>query len=105
MNEFCEFPALTKWSKCIACGYALKLDYEITPVRPCVQRCKHQSDKQIDTALIKCETCQGNVRLKFQIHECAIFGKCLPTFSGVVDDGHGCIGCERREVSLPEQPA
>lgn len=29
--------------------------------------------------LITCETCQGNVRMKHPVHECAIRGRCAPT--------------------------
>lgn len=106
MNEFCAFATLTVGSECInGCGYRLKRTYTIPPVRGCERvtpACRFLGPATNEIALIKCESCQGNVRKKFPIHECAIFGRCLPTYSGIVDDGHGCIGCDRREALLPE---
>ncbi len=106
----CQFPNLNAGTRCTNCGYVLKRDYETRPVVPCGQWkqparderekvCKHQSDDAVDVVLIACETCQGNVRKKFDVHDCAVFGKCLPSYSGQADAGHGCIGCEKRVVA------
>lgn len=34
----CEWPSLTKDSKCFRCGYALKRDYEKPPIRECTKQ-------------------------------------------------------------------
>ncbi len=34
-HKFCSWPALTKGSQCVGCGYALKKDYAAAPKRSC----------------------------------------------------------------------
>lgn len=96
----CEWPAFTKGTPCIHCGFTLPRDYKSAPVALCgsQQQCRFLGSETGETVLIKCKTCKGNVRMKYAIHSCEIFGKCLPTQSGAVDDWHGCICCERREL-------
>lgn len=105
-NEFeskpnCVWQCLEKGCRCEVCGYPLPKTYPTAPRRECPltkpARCKNLGS-QVGEALIKCETCQGNVRLKFSTHECAVFGNCLPTYRGQVEAGHGCIGCARWEA-------
>lgn len=49
--------------------------------------------------LIKCETCQGNVRQKFKVHGCKIYGECLPEYvgqtEGVPQTCFNCTKCKR----------
>lgn len=33
-------------------------------------------------ALIRCQSCRGNVRIKYPLHLCALYGECLPTHRG-----------------------
>lgn len=65
-----------------------------------VRSCVHLGSPTTEIALIQCTTCQGNVRKKFPVHECAVFGKCLPKYSGENEAGHGCVGCARREPAI-----
>lgn len=67
-----------------------------TPKAPC----PHLGEPTGSVALIKCVTCCGNVRKKYDVHSCAVFGECLPKQkASAVDTGgkewHGCKGCAR----------
>lgn len=56
------------------------------------QICSHLGKPTGEIELIQCRTCQGNVRLKFPVHECKVFGKCLPG-AGNHPDIQVCTGC------------
>ncbi len=55
--------------------------------------CLHLGEETGAVELIRCETCNGNVRLKFPVHACAVNGLCLPTFAGNGESKLGCRQC------------
>ena len=64
--------------------------------------CPHLGEPTGKSALLKCDSCGGNVRKKFPIHHCELFELCLPQVpqSAVktaerADGCHGCVGCQR----------
>lgn len=57
--------------------------------------CIHLGE-QIREELIKCKTCRGNVRVKFPVYQCDVFGECLSTYRGEHELAK-CDGCEKRE--------
>lgn len=61
-------------------------------------KCIHLGADTGEIVLIECDTCQGRTRIKHHIHLCPIFTKCLPEYQGEVAEGHGCVGCNRKEV-------
>jgi hypothetical protein len=63
--------------------------------------CKHLGG-ELRTELIRCQTCRGNVRQKFPVHACEVFGECLPTYTGEAEGvPHRCKGCECYEALPP----
>lgn len=93
--------------KCTQCGEPVPAKtywpcYKVVPreKRPIVfARCKHLGDKS-GQQLIRCPSCRGNVRQKFDVHLCAVWGECLPHYAGKDSISHACIGCDRREPQL-----
>lgn len=80
------------------CGYAVKLRGGAArcprctpdPNRPVLLAsvpCRRQQEPTGENALIRCTTCQGNVRLKFPIHGCEKHVHCLPTYTGDKREG------------------
>lgn len=58
----------------------------------CTPACVHRSLSPVDTALVPCNTCAGNVRLKTPLFRCDLLGTCLLTESMA---GVGtCANCE-----------
>lgn len=99
----CHWPDLKRGSQCVGCGYVLKHDYESPPSRGCRRElaCLHLLAPTGETVLVRCQTCQGNVRQKFAVHGCAIFGQCLPTLGVDPPSGYAkCAGCPARELKL-----
>ena len=58
---------------------------------------------QLETIAIKCKTCQGNVRIKHTVHECKLFGKCLPNYNDPYSietkDYQLCLHCPKYATS------
>jgi hypothetical protein len=83
MTDTCVFHD----GKCVACGRQNRSglpDAEL--VANCLATvCVHLGAATGEVEAIKCDTCNGNVRIKFAVHECAVHGNCLPTYRG--DDG------------------
>lgn len=56
-------------------------------------------------ALVQCEGCGGNVRRKSQVHDCALFGECVPKAAGKFTDRgkeyRGCVGCKSSTAATP----
>jgi hypothetical protein len=73
------------------------------PAAECRAICRHLGEATGGVERIKCETCNGNVRLKFPIHACAVHKICLPTCTGETETMtcHKCrtegLGFEAKE--------
>jgi hypothetical protein len=62
--------------------------------------CRHRGDQPLRQELVRCVTCQGNVRLKLAVHACEIFGECLPAATHKNESSlKGCQGCGRFDPS------
>src|SRR4051794_19593620 len=95
----CSWPSLAKGSECQRCGYALKHDYDAPPIRECTGRCDHLGD-EVGRVLVQCQTCSGNVRIKYPVHECGLFLLCIPNYSGA----GGCVGCKSFAPEILRHP-
>ncbi len=88
---------------CDVCGFAVTLDEDVPMRHSCKAVCFHRGQPiEDEVALIPCETCRGNVRKKFAVHHCGVFGKCVPKVehhnaAGVA----GCVGCPSLLVVPP----
>lgn len=114
MNSSCEFPlSLQKGDKCARCGRVLRRSYDAAPRAFCKLECKHIGNSTVSVK-VECETCRGDVMISVPASECAVFGRCLPTYSPPdrakwnartpeSDIYHICRGCERFEA-LPPAP-
>lgn len=59
------------------------------------QPCPHLEQATGDVELIQCTTCQGNVRVKYPVHNCDVHGKCLPIYKGSEPSAAKCCAtCE-----------
>jgi hypothetical protein len=78
------FPDALKGTRCSVCGFALPRDC-LPPIhRQCVA-CRHLGPLVTDaagvTVQVKCG-CSGKLRdVKHAAHECAVYGRCLPTLT------------------------
>jgi hypothetical protein len=95
----------TKGSECDVCGSKLRQDF---PRIPACGRCLAKPPvvcAYLDVAngkheLIPCDTCQGNVRLKFPIHNCAVHSECLPTYNGAASIWMSCRKCRTEKLGF-----
>jgi hypothetical protein len=103
--SYCKWTGLASGDKCKSCGYTLDRDYKSTPHRPChspglgdrLALCVHLGEPTGAVELILCQTCRGNVRQKFPVSACEVFGTCLPTMAHENASGvKGCGSCPRR---------
>lgn len=101
----CQFIATSYGCRCTACGRQVKGHSGDRLVASCLAPCVHLTPTA-DVALIECESCQGRVRIKYPANDCAIYGRCLPTFVPAdlkawearkpeSDLYHLCHGCDR----------
>lgn len=99
----CSFKQIrNEIAACEVCGREVKYAGDVTRLRAACKACIYFGNPTGETVLVRCQTCKGNVRQKFAVHACAIFGKCLPTLTGDPPEGYAkCHGCERREVRKP----
>src|SRR6476659_1860086 len=57
--------------------------------------------KQIEQALVQCQTCQGRVLIKHDAFTCSKYSKCIPELSGQpLEDHHGCVECKSRRTPM-----
>ncbi len=63
--------------------------------QPALPSCPHLGAPTGEVELIQCQTCRGNVRQKFVVSTCALFGECLPAYYGSQSTRHKCHGCKR----------
>jgi hypothetical protein len=93
MTDTCVFHD----GKCVACGRQNRSglpDAEL--VANCLATvCVHLGAATGDVEAIKCDTCNGNVRIKFAVHECAVNGMCLPAYNGSKSKSLGCEQCRK----------
>jgi hypothetical protein len=97
----CTWKEVDQKFQCTRCGVVRRQEV----VRACKgSPCKHLGDATGENELIPCETCQGNVRVKFPIYACAIHQLCLPTYTGTAEHQtcHNCrsnsLGYEAKET-------
>lgn len=91
---------------CERCGKWMRSDSPETCFAECKKSpCVHLGG-YIREAIVPCETCEGNVRLKKNLHACSIFGECLPDARKVVSSEafRLCRGCDRFEPLLSAPP-
>lgn len=87
---FCRLEWNGAASVCARCGRTTQCPPEVKFGCP---RCVHLGVR-IDTILVRCTSCAGNVRLKTPVFNCAIHGRCLPTYEGEPERGYAaCHGC------------
>lgn len=87
-TELCKYiETLNKGLHCINCGHKPtkgKPIYRGCPTSvvksPFIFVCKHLAETT-EVVLIKCQTCQGNVQIKYQSNICLLKGKCLPNYN------------------------
>jgi hypothetical protein len=103
MNALCQ---PNNRGRCVQCRAKLPADLRRTCrafLRAMEPPCIHLGE-QTRVELIRCATCNGNVRIKFPVHACAVFGECLPTYTGEHQLAK-CHGCERREPAGERLPS
>jgi hypothetical protein len=82
------------------CGVAIPVAVAAThPISVCREiTCTLFGDATGSFALVQCETCQGNVRLKYPTHVCRKFGECLPQIAHENNSGvKGCLDCSHAQ--------
>jgi len=47
-----------------------------------LEECPHLLEATGESEIVHCETCHGNVRIKYAVSGCALHGRCLPTYRG-----------------------
>jgi hypothetical protein len=95
----------TKGSACDVCGSKLRQDFPRIPAcGRCVAKppvvCAHLGEATGANELIQCHTCQGNVRLKFPTHNCAVHSECLPTYTGSDAKRMACRKCRSEKLGF-----
>ena len=63
------------------------------------QTCQHLHDPTGENEPIKCQSCRGNVKIKFPLHVCALHTICLPTYVGE-HETMTCTKCKREKLGF-----
>jgi hypothetical protein len=103
----CTFVATEGGWRCDRCGWVYPKPTATPPQRNCQPpppTCRHLGAAE-PPALIQCQTCAGNVRIKHAANRCELLGVlCLPAFTPADRAAwdqqpesriyHLCVGCE-----------
>lgn len=114
----CDFTGRTKGSKCRACGYVLRIDFDVVPKRQCGPRdrsqrrppsadptsCEHFIDWTDRTALATCGcAAQKKNGTPTTIAECDLHGDVTPLARTTKEGLPSCLTC-RDYRDTPAEP-
>ncbi len=85
---------------CVAGVVARHLDTPPTVRGDAWPSCVHRKNETGEHELIKCETCLGNVQIKYPIHACDVHQICLPTYTGKMTETMTCHKCRAESLGF-----